>query len=93
MIKKYFQTVNQDTVLKLHALKCPFLPLGVDLDVAGELIGRVSLTEFGQIIKFRYTYTRLNIRVVLIFTDHSANIVTIFGTSQRYNNNSETEII
>lgn len=82
-MKKYFQTVNQDTVLKLHTLKCPFLPLGVDLDVAGELIGRVSLTEFGQITEFRYIYTHLNIRVVLIFADHAADIVIIFWTSQR----------
>ena len=81
MIKKNFQTINQETILQLHILKCPSLPLDVDLNVAGELISRVILTEFGQIIKFMYIYTHLNIRAVLIFADHSADIVIIFGTS------------
>jgi len=61
--------------------------------VGGELISRVILTEFGQIIKFMYIYIHLNIRAVLIFADHSADIVIIFGTSQRYNNSNETETI
>lgn len=54
---KYFQTISQQTILKLHTLKCPSLPLDVDLDVASELISRVILSEFDQIIKFMYIYT------------------------------------
>lgn len=89
MIKKYFQTINQETILNLNSLKCPSFPLDVDLNVAGELISRVILTEFGQIIKFIYVSTHLNIRAVLIFAGHSADIIIIFGTSHRYNNSNE----
>lgn len=86
MIKKYFQTINQELFLSYTPWN---VLLDVDLNVAGELISRVILTEFGQIIKFMYIYTHLNIRSVSIFADHAADIVIIFGTSHRYKNNNE----
>lgn len=57
--------------------------------MAGELISWVVLTEFGKIIKYVYIYTHLDVRAVLLFAGHSADILIIFATSHCYNNSNE----